>query len=240
MDDAFGPLRKTRVAENLAFEIKQKILRGALKAGDKLPSERELAKQCSTSRITVREAFRLLERDGLLCIKQGVEGGAFITETDYKMVEHSLSLFLQYSYLPVSKLTETRFIVEPEVAKLAAQKRSNQNLIELEGITNRCQHGLDINQPEPDAHLQFHFLLAKASQNPLLIAISNSLIRFLGEKLEKSNLEETSGDYLKDQEFHREIFFAVKDGNTQKAFNIMKAHIEVFNDIVNKKHRHSR
>ena len=178
----------------------------------------------------------MLERDGLLCIKQGVEGGAFITETDYKMVEHSLSLFLQYSYLPVSKLTETRFIVEPEIAKLAAQKRSNENLIELEEITIRCQHGLDINKLEPDAHLQFHFLLAKASQNPLLIVMSNSLIGFLGAKLKKSTLEDVSCNYLKDQEFHRRIFIAVKNKNTQKAFDIMKEHIAVFNEIVNKKH----
>ena len=193
--------RKTRVAENLSLEIKQKILRGTLKAGDKLPSERELAKQCSTSRITVREAFRLLERDGLLTIKQGVEGGAFITETNYKMVEHSLSVFFQYSYLPVSKLTETRIIVEPEVARLAAQKRSKGNIVELEEIIKRCQHGIDTNNLEPDAHLQFHNLLAKASQNPLLIAISNALIRYLGVKMKTSNYDEVADNYIQDQEF---------------------------------------
>jgi DNA-binding FadR family transcriptional regulator len=232
MEDSFKPIKKTRVAESLALEIKQKILRGSLSAGDKLPSEREMSKQCSTSRITVREAFRLLENEGLLLIKQGVDGGAFITETSHKMVEHSLHVFFKYGYLPVNKLTETRIIVEPEVAKLAAVNRSEGNLKELEEITEHCRLMIEKGKIDPKLHLQFHYLLARASQNPLLMAISNALISFLGEKLQPPEDATNFNNYKKDQEYHQEILLCVKKENAKKAYTVMKKHIEAFSRLV--------
>ena len=236
MNDSFGPIKKTRVSENLAYEIKQKIINGSLKAGDKLPSERDLAKQCETSRVTVREAFRLLESDGLLTIKQGADGGAFIREIDLKTVENSLNVFFQYSDISLSNLTETRAIVEPQIARLAAQNRTEANINEMEKIINHCSHSLDMKQIDLEALFQFHFILAKASQNPLLTAISNSLIRFLGGKLASSNMEDAGHFYQKDQEFHQQIFSAVKNKQPEKAREVMQNHIEVFNKIMLKRY----
>jgi GntR family transcriptional repressor for pyruvate dehydrogenase complex len=232
MNELFGPVRKTRVAENLASEIRQNILKGTLIPGDKLPSERELAKQCSTSRITAREAFRLLESEGLLAIKQGIDGGAFITETDHKMVEHSLRVFYKYGFLSIEKLTETRIIIEPEIAKLAAVRRTKANLKEMEKVIIHCQDLLDTKKADFNFHLQFHYFLAKASKNPLLMAISNSLVRFLGDKLATSNSGTQYTSHVKDQKFHQEIFSAIKKKNADQAQSRMLKHIQVFSKLV--------
>ena len=231
MEETFGPIRKTRVAESLANEVKEKILRGKLKCGDRLPSERDLAKQCSTSRITVREAFRMLENEGLLLIKRGAEGGAFIAETNYKNVMHQLNVFFEYGYLSLEKLLEARLIVEPEVARLSAQRRTEDHINELEAAIHRCQEALDRKNPEPDLQLQFHYLIAKASQNPLLIAVSNSLIRFLGEKMLKPSSDRIYRHYVDDQKFHQKIFLAIKNKDETGACREMKKHVKVFDRV---------
>jgi GntR family transcriptional repressor for pyruvate dehydrogenase complex len=230
MNDSFGPIKKTRVAENLAMEIKHRILKGSLNPGDKLPSERDLAKQCSTSRITVRETFRLLENEGLLIIKQGIDGGAFITEVDHKTVEHSLGVFFRYGDVSIEKLMETRLIIEPEIARLAAAKRTNEDLKELKDIIDDCQTLLDRQKPDMNIHLQFHSVLAKSSQNPLLMAISNSVIRYLGNIVRTANTEADYHYHTNDQKFHRDIYTAVKNHHKNKAQKAMIEHIEVFSE----------
>jgi DNA-binding FadR family transcriptional regulator len=231
MGESFGPIKRTRVAEILANEIKQKILKGMLKCGDKLPSERELAKQCSTSRITVRESFRMLENEGLLQIRQGADGGAFIAETNYKNVMRQLNVFYEYGYLSLDKLLEARRIVEPEVARLSARNRTEDDIDELEKIIHRCQVALDRKQPEADLQLQFHCLIAKASQNPLLIAVSNSLIRFLGEKMLKPSSDRIYQHYVDDQKFHQKIFLAINNKDQEGAYREMKKHVQVFDYV---------
>src|SRR5258706_1784953 len=86
--------RTDRVSEVIARRIKKQISDGRLMAGHKLPAERDMARQYKTSRVSVREAYRSLEELGLLRIRRGAEGGAFIGQFDPEPVGRSLSLVL--------------------------------------------------------------------------------------------------------------------------------------------------
>ena len=83
------PPRIARVSDNLADRIKRQISSGKLTAGEKLPAEREMARRYKTSRVSVREAYRSLEELGLLAIRRGADGGAFINEMGHGAVQRS-------------------------------------------------------------------------------------------------------------------------------------------------------
>src|SRR5207248_9633509 len=112
--------RGRRVSEVIARRIKEQVTGGQLSAGHKLPAEREMARQFKTSRVSVREAYRSLEELGLLRIRRGAEGGAFIAEGDHEPVLRSLSMVLDLRKTSHKQLTEARMLIEPPIAQLAA------------------------------------------------------------------------------------------------------------------------
>src|SRR5438046_9014339 len=89
-----SPRPTPRVSDAIARRIKKQITDGRLTAGHKLPAERDMARQFKTSRVSVREAYRSLEELGLLRIRRGAEGGAFIAEFDHEPVRRYLALVL--------------------------------------------------------------------------------------------------------------------------------------------------
>src|SRR5437867_8671979 len=102
-----------RVSEAIVHRIKEQITKGRLVAGHKLPAEREMARRFKTSRVSVREAYRSLEELGLLRIRRGAEGGAFVATVDHEPVRRSLSLVLHLGKTSHKQLTEARMLIEP-------------------------------------------------------------------------------------------------------------------------------
>src|SRR5882762_3539172 len=102
--------RRGRVSDVIARRIKKQISEGRLTAGHKLPAERDMARQFKTSRVSVREAYRSLEELGLLQIRRGAEGGAFILKVNHEPVFRSLSLVLGLNRTSHRELTEARML----------------------------------------------------------------------------------------------------------------------------------
>lgn len=188
MTSLFKPVKSIRIAEDLTTQILQNIIKKKLRPGDKLPNERKLAEMCAVSRVTVREALRILENKGLVIIKRGAKGGAFITEVNIETVEDSLIDFFQFGDVSIDNISEARLIMEPMIAEIAAGKRTTENLKEIEEIICYCQKLIEADRAEVDAQVKFHLALARASGNPVIIAISNSLMNFLAKKLHEIRL----------------------------------------------------
>ena len=111
-------MKARRVSETIARRIQRAISNGKLEPGEKLPAERDLAKRLSVSRVSVREAYRSLAELGLLSVKRGAEGGAFIADVDHQPVTRSLSLMLRLGRTSHEELTEARVLLEPPIAGL--------------------------------------------------------------------------------------------------------------------------
>src|SRR2546425_7469676 len=124
--------RRGRVSEIIVRRIKKQISEGRLVAGHKLPAERELAGLSKTSRVSVREAYRSLEELGVLRIRRGADGGAFITKLDHEPVLRSLSLLLGLGKTSHKELTEARMLIEPPIARLAALRARKEDIARLE------------------------------------------------------------------------------------------------------------
>jgi len=108
----FKQAKQNRAFEDVIFQIQEAILQRSLKVGDKLPSERQLRETFKVSRGTLREALRALEQKGLITIKTGVQGGAFICPVNNKMMSESLDLLLRQQKITLKELAEFREAVD--------------------------------------------------------------------------------------------------------------------------------
>ncbi len=96
----FSKVRRRRVFEEICDQIRRKLARGEFRPGDKLPTERELAAEFSVGRPAVREALRTLESSGVLVLKKGLKGGAFVREGDPTVVTQSIHDLLNLGTSP--------------------------------------------------------------------------------------------------------------------------------------------
>ena len=116
----FKPVKQPRISEEVLRQLKEAILLGQFKSGQKLPSERELTEEFRVSRGVIREAIRALEITGFVFTRQGPAGGAFVTELSFDHVGNAfLDLFLS-NKVSIPEMAHVRYFIEPEVARLAA------------------------------------------------------------------------------------------------------------------------
>src|SRR5947208_10692770 len=156
-----SPRPTPRVSDAIARRIKKQISDGRLTAGHKLPAERDMARQFKTSRVSVREAYRSLEELGLLRIRRGAEGGAFIAKFDHEPVRRSLSLVLGLGRTSHEEITEARVLLEPSIARLAALRARPEDVVTLEQVL--IQEEEEVRRPAADSSTtagQFHRAVA--------------------------------------------------------------------------------
>src|SRR5438552_13630491 len=121
----YKAVRTSRLYEQIVQQIEESILKGALKPGDQLPAERELAEQFGVSRTAVREAVKALREKGLVEAYSG--RGTFVTDGTSQAIRQSLDLMIKIGQPDGSThLAELRAILEPEIAALAATRAAEQ------------------------------------------------------------------------------------------------------------------
>src|SRR5436190_3639698 len=121
-ESMFAPVSVARASSAIAEQIRTAILTGKLKAGDRLSPERELAEQFGVSRVTVRDALRSLEAMGLIEVKVGARGGAFVTAPTGSKVAQTMSDMMLMSVSTPEDIVEARLIVELGTVTLACAR----------------------------------------------------------------------------------------------------------------------
>lgn len=178
MTPEFRPVATRRAFEEITAQIRDRLMRRLLQAGDRLPAERQLAGQFRVSRNTLREALRSLEIAGLVELKKGATGGAFIREGGGEAAVAGLSdLFRMGAILP-EHLTEARILVGTEVARLACKRRTKADLAALEANVSATEDAAEKGDMARRAEInyEFHRLLARATRNPVLIVLTDALL----------------------------------------------------------------
>ena len=178
-----GP--KPRAFEEICERIRRQLASGKLKPGDKLPAERELAVQLKVSRAALREALRSLEIAGVITLRKGVKGGAFVQAGDPANVTRVLQDLVHLGAISLGDLTEARLLIQSGVVRLACARASAADIeaigrnIERTAEMSRLGHGEERRQ----AIAEFYRLLALATHNEILKilvdSITDILVRFL-------------------------------------------------------------
>lgn len=218
--------RPGRVSENIVRRIKKQISDGRLVAGHKLPAEREMARQYKTSRVSVREAYRSLEELGVLRIRRGADGGAFIANVDHAPVLRSLSLVLALSKTSHRELTEARMLIEPLIARLAALRARKEDIARLEQVlTQEEQEVAARSGPFRPTGSQFHRSVADCARNLPLIVLMNALADLTAAEASVLDVSARARNRLQNCHYHRLIFDAIKQRDGHAAYAIMAEHV---------------
>jgi GntR family transcriptional repressor for pyruvate dehydrogenase complex len=216
--------RATRVSETIAKRIQRQISSGRLGAGAKLPAEREMARIYKTSRVSVREAYRSLEELGLLNIRRGADGGAFINKMDHGAVQRSLSMVLRLGRMTHSELTEARLIIEPPIARLAARRASPEDIEKLRVVTDRQEAALAKRGNYRPTNMLFHRTLGECAHNLPLMTLMNSLADLMLEEIvDKVAVPRPVQEDV--CHFHRLIYEAIERHDEETAERLMLDHI---------------
>jgi GntR family transcriptional repressor for pyruvate dehydrogenase complex len=225
-----SPMQVPKASEVLANELRESILSGRFPEGTALPTERDMVIQTQMSRTTVREALRILEVQGLVRIKTGRSGGAFVQRPDGDSVANTVNLLIRGRQIRMAALLETREGVEPVCARLAAKYRTDEDLDRLEAAN------VAIGADGPiegflQANVDWHVAVATASHNELLTGFMAALSRAI--------YESTDNRAFVDAEVrrttvlaHRRITDAIRDGNIDAALRRMTRHVHAYAEAV--------
>ena len=165
-----------KASDVLASDLRERILSGEFPAGTSLPPERDMVTQTQMSRTTVREALRILEVQGLVRIRTGRSGGAFVQRLDGDSVANSVSLLIRGRQIRMAALLEAREGIEPVCARLAAQYRTDADLERL-AEANAAIAAAGPLEDFLQANVDWHVAVAAASHNELLTGFMAALSR---------------------------------------------------------------
>jgi GntR family transcriptional regulator, transcriptional repressor for pyruvate dehydrogenase complex len=215
-------IKKTRIYEEVVGQLHQLIDAGKLKAGDQLPSERELAETFRVSRSSVREAIKAIENEGLVITRPG--SGTFITAVNVEAIIPSMASLLSRGKHALLDLFEMRRLVEPGIAALAAERATPADILRLKEIcTEQTQH-VQQDTSVVDSDAAFHMTIGRATHNPALQRLVASIVEILKPIREQSL--QTPGRVHKSLASHQEILIAIERHDPDLARQAMLRHIQ--------------
>lgn len=233
----FKPVQAIRMSDHIQKKIKDAILEGRLKSGDRLPTEKEMAEQFGVSMVTLREALRALQIFGLIEKRKGQGGGVFVAQMDNESVKASLGHYLSFRHLSYHHLLEVRNIIEPSVIRLVADKLTNELIQELEDNVSCCEKRCREASPflsdtdffELDQKsIDFHRLLAKVTGNPILSLTLDYVFDFLYD-CEREVLSPDAKFITLNTRDHRTILNHLKLQEWDRAEQAMVDHLKTVN-----------
>ena len=184
-----APIRKTRLADDIAERIRILIVDGTFPPGQPLPGERTLAERFGVSRSSIRDAFRMLEMIGLLEMRHGQ--GTFPRELSVDRLVTPLASVLTNRRDLEGELMDVRRMFEPAVARAAAARISDADLAGLRAIVEAQRRKLKVKQSALVEDTAFHAALARATRNTVVVRIMETLNDLLTESRKRA-LRQTS------------------------------------------------
>ena len=222
---AFKPIKVKKIYAEIVEQIKDLIKEGRLSAGDKLPTLKELAEDLKVGQSAVREALTVLEAMGLVEIRQG--GGAYIrhTQTDDTILPLSIMLLLERD-LSLEVLHVRKFL-EVGAAGLAASQRTDEELLKMERALQEMLEDIEAGTLGEQADWEFHFTVAEASRNSLLIRLMHTVAdnMMVSLKANRQMLFSAEGMPMKLYEEHKKIYEMIKKQDPIGAEQAMYDHL---------------
>ena len=219
----YKAVQSSRLYEQIVKQIEESILKGALKPGDQLPAERDLAQQFGVSRTAVREAVKTLREKGLVESYSG--RGTFITNGTSQAIKQSLDFMMRIGQQDgLAQLAEVRQILEPEIAALAASRVQEQHLAMMREAVAVMDEALRDPDAYIEADLDFHLSLAEAAENPIILSLIDSIVGLLREQ--RLRIFYVDGGPDRGQYHHKRILEAVEQRDEDRARDAMRAHLQ--------------
>ncbi len=219
----FAPLKARRAFEQISAEIKRMIFSGTLKPGDALPSEGELAGQFGVSRQTVREALRRLELSGFIAVQKGASGGPVVVDTILKSIGDLFLDAFQLKRMTTTDLTKARVAIEKMILKHAFEANDKKTFALMRAAEQEAERKLAESIPAFEDNLDFHILLARATQNYMFVILMESMMTVVAHF--HSVLRIGTNTIRSAHKAHERILDAIEDGDEPRAQVELEKHI---------------
>jgi GntR family transcriptional regulator, transcriptional repressor for pyruvate dehydrogenase complex len=233
--ELFSRVSVGRISEIIVEQIRLLMRQGQLKPGDRLPAERDLCERFGVSRVTVREALRMLESAGLVEIRVGARGGAFVTAPSSNRVGEGLTDLLTLSVISAADVTEVRLILEVGIVPLVCERATEEDLADLEKICERGEVALRKGEYSMRMSLEFHARVAQATHNPALEMLVESFRGPILMSLEQAREVAPDMGELGTKE-HEQFVEAIRRRDAAEATRLMRVHLTRTAERVEQEH----
>lgn len=228
---AFDQIDRRRYSEQVIQMVVAEIMSDTLAVGDKLPGESELTRQFNVSRTVVREALRVLEESGLVEIRKGPKGGAFVTRSFHKPVSSSLKNLIAHGQITIDHLFDVRALIEPHIAVQAALNAKPADLEPLRVLIEESSaHQDDVSLLKAN-NIRFHLLLSRAAGNPILSIVMESVIELVQEFSRNFSDSSLGKEYL---QIHRRLLRLIQERRAEEARKLISEDISKLRDRLRK------
>jgi GntR family transcriptional regulator, transcriptional repressor for pyruvate dehydrogenase complex len=220
----FTVVSPSRMSEAIVEQIKSLIRANRLKPGDRLPSERELCERMGVSRVTVREALRILEAGGLVEIRVGARGGAFVTTPSSERLGAGLADLITLAPVTAVEVTEARLVFELGIIPLIVERATDEDVTALRQLTREHIAALKRGEYTMSRSAEFHNRVAACTHNAAVEMLMHSfhgpLLMSLREAATAAPLMGQRGVYE-----HRDLVEAIAARDADRATEIMHRHL---------------
>lgn len=221
----FQPIKLERVAEKVAGQLKEAIISGAFRVGEKLPAERDLATQMGVSRASIREAIQQLELLGLVESIHG--GGTVVRSLAEKELKSPIEALLEEDVHKVVELTEVRGLLEAWAARQAAVNRTDEQLQRMRSLLKEMHGDLVRGRVRSNLDLDFHTEIAAAAHNTIFLHLMQTIHRLISYSIKLSRelffLTQEYHEVFFDH--HTRVFHAIERKNPDLAEKAMREHL---------------
>lgn len=227
--------------EQVAGMIETQIIGGEFRVGDRLPTEYELASIYKVSRTVIREAMKVLKEKGWVETRSG--RGTIVVDNVTRGVRSSFNVAVRMDpHSGWGHLIEIRRMIEPEIAALAAERATQEQIGQMRQAVERMDHAIRANPVNVeeflDADFSFHMLLAESTGNPLVMMIIHPVVNLMREQ-QNFHVSQIQGGALRSQNNHHSIIDAIASRDPQAAHANMDSHIaQVREDILSVANSH--
>ena len=222
-DKKFSVIEGIGRVDRIISEIRDMIATGKIKPGERLPSERKMAENMRVGRMHVRDAIRKLEFYGIL--ETYPQSGTYVAGLGIEALNGLIANVLRLEEKDFASLVETRVLLEIESAGLAAERRTEANIKDIERTLTNYHFKIKDNNQAVSEDMLFHLAIAEATQNAvlkslLMIIIPDIITSYLNRKVsDKDDLE-------KRYRQHKRIFECIADRDKANASLLMKNHLK--------------
>ena len=229
--DLFRPVSVNRVSQVIVDQIKLLVREGKLAKGDRLPSERDLCQRFGVSRVTVREALRVLEASGLIDIRVGARGGAFVASPTKERLGEGLADLMTLSPLTAADVTEARTVIEVGILPFVVERATEEDIADLRRMVDEGQEALSQGTYTMTLSAAFHVGVATCAHNP---AIETLVQSFHGPMLLSLRQAQVVAPAMgrRGTDEHAALVDAIEKRDVETAIKVMTTHLDRTADLV--------
>jgi GntR family transcriptional regulator, transcriptional repressor for pyruvate dehydrogenase complex len=221
----FSRINPGRISAIIVDQIRLLMRQGQLQPGDQLPAERQLCEQFGVSRVTVREALRVLEANGLVEIRVGAKGGTFVRSPSKERVGEGIVDYLTMSSVTSRDVTELRMVLELGIIPLVCERATADDIEELLKLCHQAQDALANDTYDVGMSVEFHTRVAQCAHNGAIELLLPSLQGPLLMSLHQARQAAPEMGKRGAKE-HLAFVEAVRHRDVATATQIMRTHLE--------------